>query len=116
MESYLWIRGSLRGALLISIDSCTRRMRFNRPFDEVVFSRISKEDATWLDRPFDEVVFSRISKEDATWLDRPFDEEEVFGVVHDFNGDKALGLDGFTMTFFLVLLVHGENKYYECVS
>ena len=86
----------MRGALLISIDSCTRRMRFNRPFDEVVFSRISKEDATW--------------------LDRPFDEEEVFGVVHDFNGDKALGLDGFTMTFFLVLLVHGENKFYECVS
>ena len=37
-----------------------------------------------------EVVFFRISKEDATWLDRPFDEEEVFGVVQDFNGDKAL--------------------------
>ena len=33
-------------------------------------------------------------------MDRPFDEEEVLGVVHDFNGDKALGSDGFTMTFF----------------
>ena len=49
---------------------------------------------------FDEVVFSRIYEEDATWLDRPFDEEEVLGVVHDFNGDKALGSNGFTMTFF----------------
>ena len=48
----------------------------------------------------DEVVFSRISEEDATWLDRSFDEDEVFGEVHDFNGDKAPGTDGFTMTFF----------------
>ena len=48
----------------------------------------------------DEVIFSRISKEDATWLDRPFDEEEVFGVVQDFNSDKAPGPDGFTMAFF----------------
>ena len=48
----------------------------------------------------DEVVFSRISEEDATWLDRPFDEDEVFGVVHDFNGDKVPGPNGFTMAFF----------------
>ena len=45
-------------------------------------------------------VFSRISEEDASWLDRPFDEEELFGVVQDFNGDKAPGPDGFTMAFF----------------
>ena len=48
----------------------------------------------------DEVAFSRISEEDASWLDKPFDEDEVFGVVHDFNGDKVLGPDGFTMVFF----------------
>ena len=48
----------------------------------------------------DDVAFSRISEEDASWLDRPFDEDEVFDVVHDFNGDKASGLDGFTMAFF----------------
>ena len=48
----------------------------------------------------DEVIFSRISKEDATWLDRPFDEKEVFGVVQDFNSDKVPGPDGFTMAFF----------------
>ena len=48
----------------------------------------------------DEVVFSSISEEDATWLDRPFDEDEVFGVVNEFKGDKAPGPDGFTMAFF----------------
>ena len=56
---------------------------------------------TEVHRPLlDDVAFSRISEEDASWLDRPFDEDEVFGVVHDFNGDKASGLDGFTMAFF----------------
>jgi hypothetical protein len=32
-------------------------------------------------------------------LEREF-EEEVWDVIRDFNGDKALGPDGFTMTFF----------------
>ena len=48
----------------------------------------------------DDVEFSSISVEDAIWLDRPFDEEEVFGVINNFNGDKALGLNGFSMAFF----------------
>ena len=48
----------------------------------------------------DEVVFSKIFEEDAIWLDRPFDEDELFGVVYNFNGNKALGPDGFTMAFF----------------
>ena len=33
-------------------------------------------------------------------MDRPFEEDEVFGVVQDFNGDKVLGPNGFTMAFF----------------
>ena len=48
----------------------------------------------------DDVDFSIISVEDASWLDRPFEEEEVFGVINDFNANKALGLDGFSMAFF----------------
>ena len=48
----------------------------------------------------DDVEFSCISKKDALWLDRPFDKEEVFGVISDFKGDKAPGLDGFAMAFF----------------
>ena len=48
----------------------------------------------------DDVEFFSISVEDASWLDRPFKEEEVFGVINDFNGDKAPGPDGFSMVFF----------------
>ena len=48
----------------------------------------------------DDVDFFSISMEDASWLDRPFEEEEVFGVINDFNGDKAPGLNGFSMAFF----------------
>ena len=48
----------------------------------------------------DDVDFSSISVEDASWLDKPFEEEEVFGVINDFNGEKALGPNGFSMAFF----------------
>ena len=48
----------------------------------------------------DDVDFSSISVEDASWLDRPFEEEEVFEVIHECNGDKAPGSDGFSMAFF----------------
>ena len=48
----------------------------------------------------DDVDFSSISVEDASWLDRPFEEEEVFGVITDFNGDKAPSPDDFSMAFF----------------
>ena len=48
----------------------------------------------------DDMDFSSISVEDASWLDRPFEEEEVLGVINDFNGDKAPGPDGFSMVFF----------------
>ena len=47
----------------------------------------------------DDVEFSRISEEDAIWLDRPFDEDEVYEVIHGFNGDKAPGPDGLSMAF-----------------
>ena len=44
--------------------------------------------------------FSRISGEDAAWLDKPFEEEEVYGVIKDCNGDKSLRPNGFLMAFF----------------
>ena len=54
-----------------------------------------------VDRPvLDDVDISRISEEDALWLDRPFDEEEVYGVINGFNGDKAPSPNGFSMAFF----------------
>ena len=33
-------------------------------------------------------------------LDAPFSEEEVFAALSDLNGDKAPGLDGFTMVLW----------------
>ena len=45
----------------------------------------------------DDVELPSILEEDALWLGRPFDEEEVFGVINDFNGDKAPSPDGFPM-------------------
>ena len=47
-----------------------------------------------------DLEFYRLSEEDAAWLDRPFNEDKVLGVIQGFNGDKALGLDGFFMAFF----------------
>jgi hypothetical protein len=46
------------------------------------------------------IQFSVISDEDAMWLERPFDENEITDVVKGFNGDKALGPDGFSLAFF----------------
>ena len=50
--------------------------------------------------PINPSVNIGLTEEDALWLERPFDEEEVAGVVSGFNGDKAPGLDGFSMGFF----------------
>ena len=33
-------------------------------------------------------------------LETPFSEEEVFGALLNLNGDKTLGLDGFSMAFW----------------
>ena len=52
-------------------------------------------------RPHLDVLnFLRIFQDKAGWLERPFEEAGIFGVVMDFDGDKALELDGFPMAFF----------------
>jgi hypothetical protein len=38
--------------------------------------------------------------EEKNWLERDFEEKEVWGVVKGMEGDKAPGIDGFTMAFF----------------
>ena len=44
--------------------------------------------------------FPKISDDKAGRLVRPFDDVEGFGVVKDFEGDKAPGPDDFPMAFF----------------
>jgi hypothetical protein len=48
----------------------------------------------------DGIEFTSISEEEAAWLDRPFEESEIVHVVQGCNGDKAPGLDGFSLAFF----------------
>ena len=44
--------------------------------------------------------FARIEEEERQFLEKEFMKEEVIQVLREMEGDKALGLDGFTMAFF----------------
>jgi hypothetical protein len=48
----------------------------------------------------DGLHFNSLDEEEAAWLERLVDKEEIFNVVMGFNGDKALGPDGFPLSFF----------------
>ena len=48
----------------------------------------------------DDLSFSRINDEEAARLEMPSLEEEVHSILCEMNGDKALGLDGFTTAFW----------------
>jgi hypothetical protein len=60
----------------------------------------------------DALYFSPIDAEKGTWLEREFEEQEVWEVVCNLNGDKALGPNGFTMAssffffFFFFFLIN----------
>ncbi|RVW95264.1 hypothetical protein CK203_034121 [Vitis vinifera] len=43
---------------------------------------------------------ARLNRQDATKLEDPFVENEVFNALLDLNRDKALGSNGFSMTFW----------------
>ena len=44
--------------------------------------------------------FDCIRDMESVWFERKFEREEIFLVVRDLEGDKALGPNGFTMTFY----------------
>jgi hypothetical protein len=44
--------------------------------------------------------FLSIDKGERIWIEREFVESEVLEVVRNLNGDKVLGLDGFSIAFF----------------
>ena len=46
-------------------------------------------------------MFENLEAWDALRLEEPFSKEEVFSVMSGFNGDKAPGLDKFSMAFWL---------------
>ena len=45
-------------------------------------------------------------------LEREFDKEEILAVLQEVEGDKAPGLDGFTMGFFPKVLECGRRRCY----
>jgi len=45
------------------------------------------------------LVFDSIDVEEASWLVRSFEESEPLLVVKGMNSDKALGRDGFSISF-----------------
>ncbi|RVX11584.1 LINE-1 retrotransposable element ORF2 protein [Vitis vinifera] len=48
----------------------------------------------------DGLAFNRIDGEEAARLEEAFTEEKVFSALSDMNGDKALGPDGFSLSFW----------------
>jgi hypothetical protein len=48
----------------------------------------------------DNLEFDILSDFDASSLEEPFEEREVWEVIKGMDGDKAPGLDGFSMAFF----------------
>ena len=63
------------------------------------FQSLLTDPGGW--RPnFPSVGLLDIGLEFATKIEEPFTEEEVFAALFELNGDKALGLDGFSMAFW----------------
>ena len=48
----------------------------------------------------DGLPFASLSLKEASRLEPPFREEEVFTALNEMDGDKALGLDGFTLALW----------------
>ena len=58
-----------------------------------------QEKEAW--RPkFDGLPIDSIRAEDRVLIERKFDKDEILQALQSSNGDKAPGLDGFTMGFF----------------
>ncbi|RVW39961.1 Transposon TX1 uncharacterized 149 kDa protein [Vitis vinifera] len=64
-----------------------------------VFHSLLSEAKEWRPR-CKELQVGVLRGEDAAMLETPFSEEEVFGALSNLNGDKTLGLDGFSMAFW----------------
>ena len=63
------------------------------------YKNLYKETEEW--RPFVEgLEFDQIEGIERDWLERRFEREEIQWVVKELEGDKAPGLDGFTMAFY----------------
>ena len=63
------------------------------------YKTLYQESKEW--RPFVESLeFDQIGEMEMGWLERRFEKDEIPLVVREMEGDKTLGPDGFSMTFF----------------
>jgi hypothetical protein len=63
------------------------------------YDSLFTEPLSWRPR-LDNLEFDMLSSYEASSLEEPFQEREVWEVIKGMNGDKAPGLDGFSMAFF----------------
>ena len=45
------------------------------------------------------MIFTKLEDQEVTSLEKPFTSKEVFFALHELNGEKAPGLDGYTVAF-----------------
>ena len=63
------------------------------------YKKLYKETEEW--RPFVEgLEFDQIEGLERDWLERRLEQQKVLQVVKEMEGDKALGLDGFSLAFY----------------
>ena len=46
------------------------------------------------------LIFLKLEDQEAVRLEKPFTEDEVFFALHELNWEKALGPDGYTVSFW----------------
>lgn len=63
------------------------------------FHSFMSESMDWR-AEIDGLVFASLSEEEANSLEVAFREEEVLIVLHELNGDKSRGSDGYSIAFW----------------
>ena len=69
--------------------------------EEIVnsFQQMFSEDMDWKTN-IGRIQMDHISRQEAESLEIPFTENEIYSALMEMNGDKAPGLDGFTVAFW----------------
>jgi hypothetical protein len=85
-------------SLLIDGTISTNRLEISEHIVQF-YKKLFTEQFSWR-LMVDGLSFDSIDEVAASWLEKDFEEREVWEVVKTMNGDKASGLDGYSMAFF----------------
>ena len=64
----------------------------------------------------DGLPFAPLSPKEVSSLELPFREDEVFTALNEMDGDKAPGLDGFSMHYGTPLGILSKAKSWRCLG